>query len=324
MKTKRGGAFLIISLIFFLIILIMVSYFLFQNLPGEPEKFNVIIKQSRLETANLSYKVNQFRPNMKFNHNSISYKIDSECSEEKKERMIRAFNELSKRVGVINFYLSFDNPDIDVKCSEEVVKSTKKDFFIAGEGGANFVVDTGRYNVILNGTIILHENSKKVIYCNWPNVELHELLHVFGFAHSKDKNSLMYPYLESCEQRLDDSIVEDLKQLYTQKNLPDLYFEEVNGIKKGRYFDFNVTVKNSGTIDAKNVILSVFDDNIKIEDFNLGNIPFGGGMSFKVNNLKLKKRSSENIKIIIDYADSIKEIEEENNIAELNLPFNSQ
>ena len=86
------------------------------------------------------------------------------------------------------------------------------------------IVQTGRYNVITNGTVLLYKETNAQ-NCDWANVELHELIHVFGFGHSNNSNSLMYPYLENCNQKLDDSIIKELTRLYSEENLADLYFD---------------------------------------------------------------------------------------------------
>ncbi len=318
-KPLKGQVILSIILFLLLVAVFLIAgYLLYLNLPGEPQVLDAVIPNTQLEVSNISSAVGQFYLNMKFNHNSISYNIASDCSEEKKDRMIEAFNELKNKVGIISFYSDFNNPDIEVSCSENTKHSIEKEYFIAGEGGAKEIIQTGRYNVITQGVILLY-GEKKGIECDWPNIELHELLHVFGFDHSSDKNSLMFQYLESCSQKLDESIINTLKELYSKENFPDLYFDNVIGIKKGRYLDFNVTVKNSGTIDAENVFLSVFDNNDKIDEFDLKNIDFGAGVSFSVQNLKLNSRSSNDIKLVIDTDNLIKEIDENNNIATLNF-----
>ena len=221
MANKKGGVWLVILLLFLFAILGFLVYLLYQYIPGEPEELSAIFETPKLETGNLSYKVKQFYPTMKFNHNSISYEIDPSCGAEKRKRMKEAFGELSSKVGNIGFYEGGD--DIKVSCSEESEKLEKKanrEFFIAGEGGARQIIPTGRYNVIMEGIILLYGDEKE-IKCEWPNVELHELLHVFGFEHSQDEDSLMYPYLHSCSQKLDESIIQDLGELYSQENLAD-------------------------------------------------------------------------------------------------------
>jgi len=318
MLSKRGN--LVLNIILFLLVVVVLligAYFLYLNLPGSPENLKVIIKQPKSGTGNLSYETKQFYPNMKFNHNSISYNIDIQCDEEKRNRMLEAFNELEERVGIISFYPASNNPDIEVSCSEDSKHLIKEDYFIAGEGGAKEIIQTGRYNVITQGIILLHTNPQRAKECDWPNIELHELLHVFGFAHSSNSNSLMYPYLESCNQKLDEAIIDDLKKLYSEDNLADLYFEQASAVEKGRYLDFNITVKNSGVIDADSVSLTVLDSGNKVDEFDLKDIAFGAGVSFYVENLKLKSRSSKDIELVIDLDDLIEEIDEDNNVAEL-------
>ncbi|MFA5174542.1 MAG: CARDB domain-containing protein [Candidatus Pacearchaeota archaeon] len=317
-QEKAQVLLTVILVLVIILILLIGAYFFYLNIPGNPVNLKPVISGGELQVLNLSSEVKQFYPNMKFNHNEISYKIDASCTEEKKNNIIGAFDELSKKVGLIRFVLS-ENPDIDVSCTEDEKNAIKENYFIAGEGGAKEIIQTERFNVITQGIILLYGNPHKAVKCDWPNVELHELIHVFGFDHSSDKNSLMYPYLTSCNQRLDQSIVDNLKELYSIPNLPDLYFDNVNAIKKGRYLDFNVTIKNSGDISAENVLLTLLDENEKVDSFNLKKIDFGAGVTFSVSNLKLINRNSGDIKLVIDYDNSISEIDESNNVAELNF-----
>ena len=321
MKNKRGFILNLILILLILLIILIGGYFIYQNIPGTPESFKAVFNKENqtLEVSNLSSDIKQFYPNMKFNHNQISYSIDVNCPDKKKNNVIEAFKELSDKVIQISFYENNQNPDIEVSCSETEKHSVKEDYFIAGEGGAKEIIQTERYGVITQGVILFNQNPKNTIECDWPIVELHELLHVFGFGHSENKDSLMYPYLENCNQKLDQSILNDLNNLYSQENLPDLYFESVSAIKKGRYLDFNVSVKNSGTILAKNVSLSVIEDKKIIKQFELNDISFGAGTNLAVSNINLDSRSSNEISIVIDEKNNIKEIDEDNNIAELRV-----
>ena len=296
-----------------LIALVVIIYFIYLNFPFEAEDLDLDIESlPELEGIGES---EQFYPNMKFNHNSISYQIGSACSQEKRDRMISAFKELSSKVSVISFYEVLTTPDIEVLCSEYTKQAPEGDYFIAGEGGAREIIQTGRYNIITEGIVLLHGNPHEFYECSWANIELHELIHVFGFDHSADKNSLMYPYLNSCDQKLDASIINTLKDLYSEENLPDLYFKDINVIKKGKYLDFNLTVKNSGAIDAKDVSFAVLDDGQLVKTFGLNDLVFGGGMMVGIQNLKLIHKNPKEIQFVIDKDDLIKEIDEENNIA---------
>ena len=312
-SNKKGITLLNIFLLFLLIISLVIFlislYFLYLNLPGKPQSLEI-------ETQNFdngSSNTIQFYSNMKFNHNEVSYNINQDCSQEEQSRMVNAFQELSNKVNLIIFKEVLMNPDIKVSCSKEINNLEEKDYFIAGEGGAKEIVQTGKYNVITNGLILLYQSQKNSIKCNFPNTEIHELIHVFGFGHSDNKNSLMYPILESCEQKLDKSIIEELNRLYSEENLPDLYFEEAKATKRGRYLDFNITIKNSGTIDAQNIDLTILDKGEIIETKPIEEIKYGAGIFLETQNLKLINRDSQEIKFIIDYNNKIKEINKTNN-----------
>ena len=316
LTRKQGFILNFLLIILLLTILGILSYYLYMNIPGAGQVLSLKIQANQeFEITKLSGNVSQFYPNMKFNHNSISYKIDERCNNEKKQRMTEAFNELEEEIEIINFYPVSENHDIEVSCTENFNDAIKKDFFIAGEGGAREIIQTGRYNIILNGIILLFANPQKAVRCDWPNIEIHELIHVFGFDHSKNKESLMYPYLETCGQKLDNSVINKLKGLYSEENLPDLYFSNLSVIKKGRYLDFNMTIQNSGSIDAKNAKLAIIDDGEIAETLNLTDLKFGAGIFMEIKNLKLIHRNPNEIKFLIDPSNSIKEINEENNIA---------
>jgi hypothetical protein len=325
-KTKgetNVGLFLI-AIFVLLLVLVFGLYFLYQNIPGSPVDLNpVIIKEPVLE--NKTYlEVKQFYPNMKFNHNRIAYYIDPLCDSEKRERMLEAFDKLIFLVGFIEFYeVDGGLYDIEVSCSGEIAEFSSDEYFIAGEGGAREIIRTNRYSIIRNGTVILHGNPTSSLECGWANVELHELIHVLGFQHSEDPKSLMYPILEDCDQELDESIIYELKRLYSEPDLAELYFDELKAIKKRKYLDFNLTVRNSGSVNAKNANFSVFEDDRLIKSFSLkdkdGEIKYGAGIIISIGNLKLKNLNPEEIKFVIDYDNLVEEIDESNNIAVVNF-----
>jgi hypothetical protein len=313
--NKRGNLILNLTLFIISVALIILIYYLYLNLYSKPQQLNPVFSKSKLEVENFSSEISQFKPNMKFNHNNISYSIDPSCNSQKRSRVLEAFDEIEKKVYKIEFINISKNPDIEVICSENIKYSETGDYFIPGEGGPKIFVPTGDYNVITHGVILLY--GEVYSECNWPNIEIHELLHVFGFDHSKEKQSLMYPYLESCDQKLDESIIKELNFLYSEENLPELYFENISAIVKGKYMDFNLTIKNSGDIDSGNVTLTVMDQGTVAKEFDLGDLKFGSDLYFQVSNLKLINRDSKDIKLILDKNNRIKEKNKINNIAEL-------
>jgi hypothetical protein len=297
------------------------TYTIYQDFSSNPENLNVILNSEANRTFVSSSPVKQFNRNMKFNHNNISYSF-LDCTYDKQSRTKNAFDIISNETGIIYFTEVEKSADIKILCSQTKKPSENLDseYFIAGEGGPGEIIQTKNFNVILNGSVLLYSSNEKTIKCSLPSIELHELLHVFGFDHSSNESSLMYPYLTSCKQVLDSSIIRDLKKLYSEQNLPDLYFDLFSSpVKKGRYLNINFTIKNSGTTDGKNVNFSIIEDGKKIETHELGDIRFGAGVIMKMENIKLKSSSPEKILIVIDYDNKIMELDKNNNIAEINF-----
>jgi hypothetical protein len=329
-SAGEKGISMIFSVLLFVVLLILVfflAYLLYMNVPGSPQSLRVDTNPGSLPSGNEDFslaEVRQFYSNMKFNHNKISYSIDSSCDSTKQERILSAFSEISNQVGLVSFYSNPENSDIDILCSisqkaipGEVVGNSldKQTYFVAGEGGAKEIIPSGKYNIITKGVVLLYGDAKNSLKCDKPNVEIHELMHVFGFNHSISKSSIMYPTLESCDQKIDDSIITELRRLYSEENLPDLYFENMSAVKKGRYLDFNFTVRNSGLIDASNVDYSIYDNGELVETRNIGNLRFGSGVIIQAQNLKLIHRDPSEIKFVIDNNNLIKELDKRNNVA---------
>ena len=224
--------------------------------------------------------------------------------------MKKAFFELQNRVQLISFYPEIENPgvaDILVGCSEDYI-SKEENSFIAGEGGPTKIINSSLYNVILNGKILLYKESE----CDFPIVETHELLHVFGFNHINNPKDIMYN-LSSCNQEISQETIDMLNSLYKIETLPDLYVSEINATKKGRYLDFEIEVRNQGLTEAENVGLYVSTDGKKIENFSLGDIELGAGKRIWVTSLKLPSRNVKSVKFIIDRENKIKELRRDNN-----------
>ncbi|MFA5856220.1 MAG: CARDB domain-containing protein [Candidatus Pacearchaeota archaeon] len=311
---------LILGILLSLFLFSYLSYRIYLDYPREAENPEILLSNKSYVRDFENNKVNQFYPNMKFNHNNISYKIEEDCDTLKKSRIIESFDILSKEVELINFYpTDLENPDIHVICSERNKPKfiENKDFFIGGEGGAKEVIMTGRYNVINEGIILLYGSPDGYKKCKFPNVEFHELLHVFGFDHSNLENSIMYPYLNSCNQAIDSSIINELKRLYNEENLPDVYFEDLKAVKKGRYLNFNTTIKNSGVIDSGNITLSVIQDGVLLETRKLESLKYGAGIFISIENLRLEYLDVKEISFVLDKENKIREIDRENNIARL-------
>ena len=313
----------LLNILFSLILLSILSFallYLYQNLPGEEiemkiKNIGLINNPGQIQehdVTNISGEVTQFFPDMRFNHNNITFFINSECGEDKKERMNNAFSIIESETGIITFTQdSEENADILVGCSFDSYE-TEENVFIAGEGGPTKIINLSVYPIILRGKVILYNETS----CDYPITELHELFHVFGFDHINDSKMIMYPYAE-CDQKINPEMTEKIKELYSIQPKAEIYFENINASKKGIYLDFNIMVRNEGLIEAKNITLDVYSEGKKVDSFDLGSLEPGEGTGYNVKNLKLTSRNARIIKMII-----VTEAEEyytHNNAAELEI-----
>jgi len=323
MKRASTGGWLIL---FILIVVLVISlYLLYQNIPGELQDLKIInnIENDRIPGGNYSSS-QQFYSNMRFPDKEISYHISSECDDSRNFDALNAFSILEEET-ILSFYPKPKNEaEIMVLCSDVAPEPEEEGHFIAGEGGPSEIINTSLYSVIFSGKMSLFREDK----CEETKVALHELLHVLGFEHNNNPNSILYPTL-NCNQKFDEEIIEEINRLYAQEGLPDLKIIEVDATKAGRYLNFEVKVVNQG-LKATGGKLTVYggDDIIEFRDpetnedipyLDLGLVEVGTTKIFTVQNAKLSSRGVDVITFIVDEENNIKEIFEDNNRVELTI-----
>ena len=197
------------------ILIIVAGWLVYQNLPGEMINLNYETNaQKAASLINVSSEISQFYPNMRFNHNDISYFINPNCSSSKMTRVERAFSILEEETQILSFHTSNEgDAEILVACSPDEYEK-EKNIFIAGEGGPTKTINTSM-PVIVRGKVILYDqdNIHGDVECDYPVTELHEILHVFGFNHINDSAKIMYPYVE-CDQIIGKEFIDYLQELY--------------------------------------------------------------------------------------------------------------
>ncbi len=315
---------LIINLVLLtlLVLLGFYSYNLYLDLPLENKNLTVTYKQETPQIVNASSSLEQFAKNMRFNTNRISYSFREDCDEDRRDAMKTAFNMITEQTQNIYFFET-DNFDpevgIIIQCSsaakEVDSEQENKRTFIAGEGGPTKFFDLSPYSLILQGEIQLY-TSKYATKCSEPLVELHELLHVFGYNHIDDRNSILYPYL-SCDQKFKENIILDLKKLYSEPAKIELIISNISASKAGKYLNFYVEIKNTGIILAENVSLEVIAENKVVKSFEI--LPLDPGLmrSLELTNLQLPSSRVENITFKVK--SKTPEYFLENNIIEMSL-----
>jgi hypothetical protein len=234
----------------------------------------------------------QFYENMRFPDSKISYSISENCSIRKKSDMKWAFDIVENET-VLEFYEVSKQGEIFIFCEER--NKVKEGLFIAGEGGPTNITNGEKFNVILNGQILLIKNSD----CQKPNVAIHELLHVMGFNHSDNPNNLMYP-VSRCEQTISNDIIEEINRLYSIPSYSDLMVRKVSAQTHGMYLDLNVSLFNDGFKIVDEPVLFVFADAKEIKKTKLPKMKIGGGLNLEFTNIPLKKIKIEELKIKIE------------------------
>jgi len=311
--SERGSAAGVATLIILLILLGGALYFLWLNLPGKPVELTFINSISSGEEFVNYSSSKQFYSNLRFPNREISYRIEPACGTKKNMEIQEAFSILESRT-ILDFYTApQEEAEITIFCSEIAPGSKGQGYFVAGEGGPTEVINTTLYGVIFSGKVSFFRDER----CNKPNIAIHEILHVLGFDHNDNPNSILFPTL-NCAQTIDDSIIKDINALYSVKSAADLKIIDVDATKSGRYLNFEIEVINQGLRDADNVILSIYSDDKFVKEFDLESIGVGTRKFLTVENLRVS-RSSEKIIFVIDESDVIDELFENNNVAELVL-----
>lgn len=296
------------------------TYFLYLDASSNSisfiQNFSFRNKNNFEETLNITSYVKgiQFYPNMRYATSQISYNFDNSCQEEKKTRVLQSFERLTKETGILVFSeeIEQEKADILIICNESEKKAVDEKYYILGEGGPIKVINASKFYIIEKGEVqFFYKNSK----CNSYNVELHELLHSFGFDHSINEKSIMYD-TTSCDQKLTQDIIDELIRLYSISSLSDLTFGNVSASKYSRYLNFKIEVKNIGLKVSEDWKLEVYYGDGKIKTFNSEKIGYGEGKFLTVENLKIPTTKNEQVKFIIIAGE---ELNLDNNIVELYL-----
>ncbi len=286
------------------IILSMVFYFI---------PFNVINFETKSGNYNFSViqgeNQMQFYPNMRFPDSDISYRI-SDCPLQKIDDMEFAFD-IVENLTILRFDEVNSNEQISITC-EEKTRINNNGLFIAGEGGPTNITKAGDFYVILNGEILLIKESD----CPKPNIAMHELFHVLGFEHSKNKENIMYN-ITNCDQTIGDDMINLINNLYSVPSYPDLTFENVSAVMSGRFVDINMTIMNIGLNNAGESKIIIYADGNPIKEVDLESVGIGYGRIISLGNIWVSQIKVNELDLVIE--NSFSEINKENNKIKLEI-----
>lgn len=302
----------IISFIVIVSLITATVYYMYPNVVPSIKKLNPKSIQNLPEDKNISSEI-QFMKNIRFNHKNISYSYTSECKNREKN-MNLAFKIIENLSTTISFYEKASNADITISCSKESIEE-KPDIFLAGEGGPQEIINLSINPLILSGIINLYE-QKYEEPCDKPIVEIHELLHVFGYNHINNKSTLLYPYYH-CDQQIPIDIIEHLDNLYSQEPKAELFFSKFNVTKDDDYLSYELEITNEGIISAENIILILKDKTKELSKTEMNDLKPGSTAKYSVKNLKLPNKNS--IEITFEIKTDTEEQDTKNNIEKINF-----
>jgi len=135
------------------------------------------------------------------------------CGRIEAERIRRAFAEIETQSGFLKFTETDNaNADILATCSKKILLGREPGYVISGRGSYSYVG-----NRIIKGRILFYncEDRRCSLNCpNFPDVEVHEILHVLGIKHSASPNSIMYSEVRGCKYKIDEEIISTLRDAY--------------------------------------------------------------------------------------------------------------
>jgi hypothetical protein len=260
----------------------------------------------------LTQQSKQFYPGMRFPEKNIGYEFADECDDVRKENVRRAFEIIDEK-SVLSFSEDSGSEKVYVLCSKIAPKAEDKDHFIAGEGGSTKILNASKFYIIKEAQIALYRDEK----CETPNIALHEILHALGFDHNSNEESILYP-ITSCNQEIDDDIINSINNIYNIRSLPDLAIMKIDLNKTGKYLNFEMVLGNQGLQDYGKSVLKVYGDEEKIGKFDIDKIEIGHSKVFSVTNLRV----SNDLKIVrfeVESDSSLNELETGNNQASISL-----
>lgn len=305
------GKFLVSLFSFMIAMFIIFLLFTYWVFPIGNYEFSLSpdLKQTNYNFSLTNDTALQFYQNMRYPSSDVSYKIDPDCTLQKKYDVELAINILNNQTD-INLYPVGSDEEIMIACEDKIKVDER--FFVAGEGGPINITRTENFNVILKGGILLLRDSK----CERPNIALHELLHAFGFDHSSNPKNIMHS-ISKCNQIMGEDIVNTINELYSVPSHPDLAFENVSAAMRGRFLDLNVSIRNNGLGDSKNLRLKIYVDGKEIKEVQIEGMQIGYGISITLENLLVKQIGVDVLTLKLEYG--FEELNKDNNIINLEL-----
>ena len=231
---------------------------------------------------------------------------------------------------------------IDFIVFEEVTQSEDHDILVewvptlrvgakdaAGDAETTFL-DVGEFGVIQEAEIHLLTKLRKrsLSTTDMTNIALHEIGHAIGLEHLANEDAVMHETLLIPSRHVKDITAEEIaivEALYEDEPLPDFIFTgSVNGSKYAisnplitRYYaNASFTIKNAGLVPASDVDFILKADGEEILHDSILRLRIGEILTISLANV-LAPGDFTTLEIVLDEGNSIRELNETNNMIQL-------
>lgn len=157
-----------------------------------------------------------------FGEMPVTFGFKTECRQRIEDSMRLAFQSIENETeGIVYFEEVSNNPAISIFCAES---ERDRDSYTRALGSATCILDNDNPNLIIGGEIYIYGQGW-VCGTGYPAVEVHEILHVFGFLHNPSPRSIMYrfssDYSQGCTiDSIDDVYIDCLRNIYSNGTIP--------------------------------------------------------------------------------------------------------
>lgn len=185
----------------------------------------------------------------------ISYSIAEDCGDYMKSRIRKSFIKIFEETDSIMVFIeTTNNADIQIAC--HLLTDYYEDVYTAGEatlGIIGYVVNDATINFY---NLESKTDTWEMGACDeYPDTEIHEILHTFGFDHNYNENSIMLSFSKGCYiDSIDNYIIECLKYTYSDGENGDdcSYRDDVIGSLEEVEYEYYYEDCDYGLYDAIN------------------------------------------------------------------------
>jgi hypothetical protein len=203
-----------IAMLLFCGIILAIALFIIQSSNQNSTGYSILdtstqnINNNQPVVANDNY-LHYSHTDLTFSFNDISL-----CGDIEPNRVRKAFLEIQNQT---NNLLTFKEVnrigDITINCSRGVPLGEQPGYIVSAYGGY-----TNQGWIITQGQLYFN-NIMKNTYSpgclNYPDVEIHEILHTFGLQHSNNTKNIMYPINQGCVYKIDNESLSHLIEIYS-------------------------------------------------------------------------------------------------------------